>query len=433
MIPRYTLPEMGRIWSDNHKLQKMLEIELLSCEGAAKVRLIPRAVLPKLKKLLKIDPQRIAQIEQKTRHDVAAFVSHLAEQAGEAGKYLHYGMTSSDVLDTALGCQMTEAVDLLILRTAHLQKILAHQARRYAKTVMMGRTHGVHAEPTTLGLKLALWYEEVGRDLQRLKGCRDRVAVGKISGAVGAFVHLPPRVEQFVCQKLGLKPAKISTQVIQRDRHAEFLTIIALVGATLEKIATEIRHLQRTEVREVEEPFEPGQKGSSAMPHKRNPVRCERVSGLARLLRGNAIVGMENVALWHERDISHSSVERVILPDSCIALDFILYEMSDVIERLLVYPNRMKENIESSGGLIFSQRVLLALVTKGLSRDHAYGIVQEHAMKTWQERIPLKKLLSSDWRVTQELSETEIEECFDLGYYLKNVSKILKRTLGISV
>ncbi len=427
MIPRYTLPEIGRIWSDNYKLQKMLEIELLSCEGAAKIRLIPRTVLPKLKKLLKINPERIAQIEQKTKHDVVAFVSHLAEQAGEAGKYLHYGMTSSDVLDTALGCQMTEAADLLIARAAHLQKILAHQAKRHAKTVMMGRTHGVHAEPTTLGLKLALWYEEVGRDLDRLKGCRERVAVGKISGAVGTFAHLPPKVEQFICQKLGLKAAKISTQVIQRDRHAEFLSVIALVGATLEKMATEIRHLQRTEVREVEEPFEEGQKGSSAMPHKRNPVRCERVSGLARLLRGNAIVGMENVALWHERDISHSSVERVILPDSCIALDFMLYEMSDVIERLLVYPDRMKENIESSGGLIFSQRVLLALVAKGMTREEAYGVVQEHAMKTWQEKTALKKLIASDWRVTGKLSTAEIEECFDVSYYLKNVDTILKR------
>lgn len=430
MIPRYTLPEMGRIWSDSHKLQKMLEIELLSCEAAAKVGLIPRTVFPKLKKLLKINPERIAQIEQKTKHDVVAFVSHLAEQAGEAGKYLHYGMTSSDVLDTALGCEMKEASDLLVVRTAHLQKILAHQARRYAKTVMMGRTHGVHAEPTTLGLKLALWYEEVGRDLERLKGCRDRVAVGKISGAVGTFAHLPPRVEQFVCQKLGLKPVKISTQVIQRDRHAEFLAMIALAGATLEKIATEIRHLQRTEVREVEEPFEPGQKGSSAMPHKRNPVRCERVSGLARLLRGNVVAGMENVALWHERDISHSSVERVILPDSCIALDFMLYEMSDIVERLLVYPERMKENIESSGGLVFSQRVLLALVQKGMGRDEAYSLVQTHAMRTWQEKVPLKQLLLNDPVVTKQLSPKEIEECFDLGYYLKNVKAILKRVFG---
>lgn len=429
MILRYTLPEMGRIWSDSHKLQKMLEIELLSCEGAAKIGLIPRTVLPKLKKLLKIDPKRIAEIEQKTRHDVVAFVSHLAEQAGEAGKYLHYGMTSSDVLDTALGCQMTEAADLLIARAAHLRKILAHQAKRHAKIVMMGRTHGVHAEPTTLGLKLALWYEEAGRDLERLQECRERVAVGKISGAVGTFAHLPPKVEAFICQKLGLQPAKISTQVIQRDRHAEFLSVIALVGATLEKIATEIRHLQRTEVREIEEPFEEGQKGSSAMPHKRNPVRCERVCGLARLLRGNAAVGMENVALWHERDISHSSVERVILPDSCIALDFMLYEMSDIIERLLVYPERMKENIESSGGLIFSQRLLLALVAKGMTREQAYGVVQEHAMKTWEEKTPLKKLISSDWRVTGKLSIAEIEECFDLSYYLKNVDVILKRVL----
>jgi len=427
VIPRYTLPEMGRIWSDSHKLQKMLQIELLSCEGAAKIGLIPRTVLPKLKKLLKINPERIAQIEQKTKHDVVAFVSHLAEQAGEAGKYLHYGMTSSDVLDTALGCQMTEAADLLIARAAHLRKILAHQAKRHAKIVMMGRTHGVHAEPTTLGLKLALWYEEVGRDLDRFKGCRDRVAVGKISGAVGTFAHLPPKVEQFICQKLGLKAAKISTQVIQRDRHAEFLSVIALVGATLEKIATEIRHLQRTEVREVEEPFEEGQKGSSAMPHKRNPVRCERVSGLARLLRGNAVVGMENVALWHERDISHSSVERVILPDSCIALDFMLYEMSDIIERLLVYPERMKENIESSGGLIFSQRVLLALVNKGMVRDDAYTLVQSHAMRTWKEKIPLKRLLLADPRVLNRLSHSELEECFDLSYYLKNVDGILRR------
>jgi adenylosuccinate lyase len=385
--------------------------------------------LLKLKKLLRINPERIAQIEQKIKHDVVAFVSHLAEQAGEAGKYLHYGMTSSDVLDTALGCQMKEAVGLLIARAAHLQKILAHQAKRHAKTVMMGRTHGVHAEPTTLGLKLALWYEEIGRDLDRLKGCRDRVAVGKISGAVGTFAHLPPRVEQFVCQKLGLKPAKISTQVIQRDRHAEFLSVIALVGATLEKIATEIRHLQRTEVREIEEPFEPGQKGSSAMPHKRNPVRCERVSGLERLLRGNAIVGMENVALWHERDISHSSVERVILPDSCIALDFMLAEMCDITERLLVYPERMKENIESSGGLIFSQRVLLMLVTKGMARDDAYALVQSHAMQTWKEKIPLKRLLLADPRIQQRLSYSELEGCFDLSYYLKNVDVILRRVL----
>ena len=429
MVPRYTLPEMGRIWSEINKLQKMLEIELLSCEAMAEEGLVPRTVLPKLRKLLKVDPKRIQEIEQATRHDVVAFVSHLAEQAGEAGKYIHYGLTSSDVLDTALGCQMTEAADLLVKRVIELRKILVRQAGRYAKTVMMGRTHGVHAEPTTLGLKFALWYEEAGRGLDRLKECRQRVAVGKLSGAVGTFAHLSPRVEAYVCKKLGLIPAKVSTQVIQRDRHAEFLSVAALVGATLEKIATEIRHLQRTEVREVEEPFEPGQKGSSAMPHKRNPVRCERITGLARLLRGNAVAGMENIALWHERDISHSSVERIILPDSSLALDFMLAEMTDILDRLLVYPERMRENIESSGGLIFSQRVLLALIAKGMSREEAYALVQSHAMRTWKEKTPLKELLLADSRLTRKLSPREIEGCFDLGYYLKNVDAILKRVL----
>jgi adenylosuccinate lyase len=418
---------MMAIWEPQHRFDTWLRVELLACEAWAELGKVPREALAVIRKRAGYDLNRIQEIEREVRHDVVAFVSAVAERVGPEARYIHLGLTSYDVVDTALAVQLQEAATILIEELEALRLVLADLARRNKQTVMVGRTHGVHAEPLTFGLKLALWYTEAGRDLDRLRRAKETVACGKLSGAVGTFAHLPPFVEQYVCVRLGLTPAPISSQILSRDRHAEFLLTLALIGTSLDKFATEIRHLQRTEVLEVEEPFVEGQKGSSAMPHKRNPVACEQVSGLARLLRSYAQAGLENVALWHERDISHSSVERVVLPDATILLDYLLVRFRGILEGLQTYPDRMRQNLELTGGLVFSEAVLLALVDKGLSRDEAYRLVQRHAMKAWESREPFKPLLLADPEVRRHLSPAEIENCFDLGYHLRHLDEIFAR------
>ena len=430
MISRYARPRMMAIWEPQHRFDTWLRVELLACEAWAELGKVPREALAVIRKRAGYDLHRIQEIEREVRHDVVAFVSAVAERVGPEARYIHLGLTSYDVVDTALAVQLQEAASILIEELEALRLVLADLARRNKQTVMVGRTHGVHAEPLTFGLKLALWYTEAGRDLDRLRRAKETVACGKLSGAVGTFAHLPPFVEEYVCTRLGLTPAPISSQILSRDRHAEFLLTLALIGTSLDKFATEIRHLQRTEVLEVEEPFVEGQKGSSAMPHKRNPVACEQVSGLARLLRSYAQAGLENVPLWHERDISHSSVERIVLPDATILLDYLLVRFRGILEGLQTYPDRMRQNMELTGGLIFSEAVLLALVDKGLSRDEAYRLVQRHAMKAWESREPFKPLLLADPEIRRHLSPAEIENCFDLGYHLKHVTTIFKRVFG---
>ena len=415
------------IWEPQHRFDTWLRVELLACEAWAELGKVPREALAVIRKRAGYDLNRIQEIEREVRHDVVAFVSAVAERVGPEARYIHLGLTSYDVVDTALAVQLQEAATILIEELEALRLVLADLARRNKQTVMVGRTHGVHAEPLTFGLKLALWYTEAGRDLDRLRRAKETVACGKLSGAVGTFAHLPPFVEEYVCTRLGLTPAPISSQILSRDRHAEFLLTLALIGTSLDKFATEIRHLQRTEVLEVEEPFVEGQKGSSAMPHKRNPVACEQVSGLARLLRGYAQAGLENVPLWHERDISHSSVERIVLPDATILLDYLLVRFRGILEGLQTYPDRMRQNLELTGGLIFSEAVLLALVDKGLSRDEAYRLVQRHAMKAWESREPFKPLLLADPEIRRHLSPAEIENCFDLGYHLRHLDEIFAR------
>ena len=427
MISRYARPRMMAIWEPQHRFDTWLRVELLACEAWAELGKVPREALAVIRKRAGYDLNRIQEIEREVRHDVVAFVSAVAERVGPEARYIHLGLTSYDVVDTALAVQLQEAATILIEELEALRLVLADLARRNKQTVMVGRTHGVHAEPLTFGLKLALWYTEAGRDLDRLRRAKETVACGKLSGAVGTFAHLPPFVEQYVCVRLGLTPAPISSQILSRDRHAEFLLTLALIGTSLDKFATEIRHLQRTEVLEVEEPFVEGQKGSSAMPHKRNPVACEQVSGLARLLRSYAQAGLENVPLWHERDISHSSVERIVLPDATILLDYLLVRFRGILEGLQTYPDRMRQNLELTGGLIFSEAVLLALVDKGLSRDEAYRLVQRHAMKAWESREPFKPLLLADPEVRRHLSPAEIENCFDLGYHLRHLDEIFAR------
>ena len=427
MISRYARPRMMAIWEPQHRFDTWLRVELLACEAWAELGKVPREALAVIRKRAGYDLNRIQEIEREVRHDVVAFVSAVAERVGPEARYIHLGLTSYDVVDTALAVQLQEAATILIEELEALRLVLADLARRNKQTVMVGRTHGVHAEPLTFGLKLALWYTEAGRDLDRLRRAKETVACGKLSGAVGTFAHLPPFVEQYVCVRLGLTPAPISSQILSRDRHAEFLVTLALIGTSLDKFATEIRHLQRTEVLEVEEPFVEGQKGSSAMPHKRNPVACEQVSGLARLLRSYAQAGLENVPLWHERDISHSSVERVVLPDATILLDYLLVRFRGILEGLQTYPDRMRQNLELTGGLIFSEAVLLALIGKGLSRDEAYRVVQRHAMKAWESREPFKPLLLADPEVRRHLSPAEIENCFDLGYHLRHLDEIFAR------
>jgi len=427
MIPRYTRPEMARIWEPENKFKKWLEVEIAACEAWARLGQIPRKSLSIIKKRARFDIKRIEKIEQTVRHDVIAFLTSIAENVGPDSRYIHKGLTSSDILDTSLALLMREAADLIIRDIKELREVLKKNAFKYKDTIRMGRSHGIHAEPTTFGLTFALWYEEMGRNLTRLRNARENISYGKLSGPVGNFSSVPPFVERYVCKKLGLKPAPVSTQIIQRDRHAEFMNALALIAATIEKIAVEIRHLQRTEVLEAEEPFEKGQKGSSAMPHKRNPIGCENLSGLARIVRSNAIVGMENIPLWHERDISHSSVERLIIPDSTILVDYMLVRLTGILRGLRVYPERMRENINRSYGLYCSQRVLLKLVDKGLSRENAYRLVQRKAMQSWRQRKNFKELLKKDILIKKYISDREMEEIFDLSYYTKNVNYIFKR------
>src|SRR5688572_1018174 len=427
MIPRYTNPEMGAIWSDQRRYETWLEVELAAADAMAEAGVIPAAAAAELRARAAFDVARIEEIEQVTQHDVIAFTTAVAEHVGPAARWLHFGLTSSDVLDTAQALQMREACDLIVKDLAGALDAVRARAEEHRRTPMIGRTHGVHAEPMTLGVKLALWYAELQRNLDRVLRGRDIVSVGKISGAVGMFAHLDPSIEARVCERLGLQPAQVSSQVIQRDRHAELLTALAITGASLEKFAVEIRGLQKTEIGEVEEPFGKGQKGSSAMPHKRNPIGSEQVTGLARLLRGNAMAAIENVALWHERDISHSSVERVILPDSFIVLDHMLRRFTRIVKGMVVYPERMKENLERSRGVVFSGTVLLELAQRGISREQAYEWVQRNAMRSFHEQKPFKALLLADAEVTRVLSPEDIERAFDLDHQLRNVDQIFER------
>ncbi|HEY4643645.1 MAG TPA: adenylosuccinate lyase [Bacteroidota bacterium] len=431
MIPRYTRPDMGKIWTDENKFRIWLEVELLACDAQAELGGIPRGAAQEIRKKAAFDLRRIEEIEREVQHDVIAFLTNVGESVGPAARFIHLGLTSSDVLDTTLAVQMKQSADIILDGLNRLVAVLGKRAVEFKHVAMVGRTHGVHAEPITFGLKLALWFEEVKRQVARMNSARHSIAVGQISGAVGTYAHVGPSVEGYVCEKLGLRPASISTQVLQRDRHAEFLNTLALIGCTLEKMATEIRHLQKTEVLEAEEYFSKGQKGSSAMPHKRNPITCERIAGLSRILRGNALAGMENVALWHERDISHSSVERVIIPDSCIVADYMIAAATNVIDRLVVHPENMERNLSLTKGLIFSESVLVALTKKGMNREEAYRIVQQHAMDAWRTRQNFRDLLKSDDTVKKLLSVQELDELFDVQGSLKNVDVIFQR-VGLS-
>jgi adenylosuccinate lyase len=418
---------MGKIWNDENKFRIWLEIEILACEAQAEQGTIPHEAVAAIRRKAAFDVARIDEIEREVKHDVIAFLTNVGEHVGPESRFIHLGMTSSDVLDTCLAVQLKQSGDLLLSDLKVLSEVLARRAREFKTTVMVGRTHGIHAEPTTFGLKLALWYDENRRNMRRLEAAIERISVGQISGAVGTFEHLSPRVEEYVCAKLGMKPAPVSTQILQRDRHAEFMNTLALIGSSLEKFATEIRHLQRTEVLEAEEFFSKGQKGSSAMPHKRNPITCERIAGLSRVLRGNALAAMENVALWHERDITHSSVERVVVPDSCILLDYMLGLLTEVLDKLLVYPETMLKNLQRTHGLIFSQSVLLAMTKKGMKREDAYRVVQAAAMEVWQNGREFRDLLAESDEVRKHLNTTELNELFDLGKSIKNVDYIFQR------
>ena len=429
MIERYSRPRMKKIWSDKSKFDKWLEVEIAVCEAWLALGEIPKEAITKIRKAT-YDPDRIAEFFKVTHHDMTAFLKSVAESLGEESRFIHLGLTSSDVMDTALSLQLKEAANILSQDIGDLISTLENKAIEHKYTIMMGRTHGVHAEPTTFGLKIALWVEEMKRNAERLQDATRIVSVGKISGAVGTYATVSPEVEKIACQKLGLIPAPISSQIIQRDRHAQFVATLAITASSLEKFATEIRNLQRTEILEVEEPFEPGQTGSSAMPHKRNPELCERICGLARLMRGYVTTSLENVALWHERDISHSSTERIIMPDSCLALDYMLSLFTSVIKGLKVYPENMRRNLELTQGLIFSQRILLALIDKGLNREKAYQIVQRNAMEAWQQRKNFLSLLEADNQVTAHLTKSELESLFDYSYYLKYVDNIFER-LGL--
>jgi len=427
MIARYSLEKMNSIWQEEFKFQTMLDIEILALEAYSKKRIVPAPAVKRIKQKAKFNLQQIKKIEEKTQHDVVAFVSNVGQYIGRDAQYLHMGLTSSDVLDTTLGVQLKAASDILIEDLEKLLPALAKKAKVYKEMVCIGRTHGVHAEPTTFGLKLALMYDETRRNLARLRQAREEVCVGKLSGAVGTYSNIEPFVESYVCKKLGLKPVNIATQVIQRDVYAQYMVTLAVIGASLEKFATEIRHLQKTEVLEAEEPFGKGQKGSSAMPHKRNPVICERICGLARILRANAQAALENVALWHERDISHSSAERIIFPDSTLALDYMLHKFIEVISGLKVYPENMLANLARTRGLIFSQRVLIALMHKGLPRNKAYDLVQKAAMLTWRGTGDFKGNLLADTETAGYLSAKELDKIFDLEFYLRNVNKIFAK------
>ena len=431
MIPRYTRPEMAAVWSDDAKLAKWLAVELAVCDAYARRGTVPAEAVARIRARARIDARRVEEIEARVRHDVIAFLTALEDEIGDDSRFVHVGLTSSDVVDTALALQLVEAADRLLTGVDGVRDVLRALALRHRDTVMVGRTHGVHAEPTTFGLKVAGWYAELGRGRDRLVRAREVVRVGKISGAVGNFAHVPPEIEAEVCRSLGLEPDPVSTQIVQRDRHAEFATTCAIIGGGLERIATEIRSLQRTEILEVEEPFAEGQKGSSAMPHKRNPVSCEQVTGLCRVLRADAGAALENLALWHERDISHSSVERVILPDVTIVLDYLLAQMARILEGLVVDQDRMRENLDRSYGLVYSQRVLLALGDAGLSRQTAYELVQRHAMRAWRERRSFLACLEEDPEVTARLGTDGLKACFDPAWYLRNVDAVFRR-LGLA-
>ena len=430
MIPRYTSPEMGAIWSDRRRYETWLEVELAAVDAMAEAGIVPGDAARELRARASFDIARIEEIEQTTQHDVIAFTTAVAERAGPSARWLHFGLTSSDVIDTAQAIQMREACDVIVRDVATLMDAVRARANEHRHTPMIGRTHGVHAEPMTFGLKLALWHAELQRNLDRLLRAREAVRVGKLSGAVGTFAHLDPAIEARVCDRLGLEPAPVSSQVIQRDRHAELMTSLAIAGASLEKFALEIRGLQKTEIGEVEEPFGKGQKGSSAMPHKRNPIGCEQITGLARLLRANAMAALENVALWHERDISHSSVERVILPDTFIALDHMLRRFTRIVRGMVVYPERMRENLERSRGVVFSGTVLLELARRGVSREQAYEWVQRNAMRAFHEQRDFKELLLGDADLTRVLPPDDVQRAFDLSEQLRNVDVIFSRVFG---
>ena len=430
MIDRYTLPEMGALWSEETKFRKWLDVEIAVCEVHAEMGTIPRDAVEQIKSRAKFSVARINEIEKTTDHDVIAFTTNLAESIGPASRFVHYGLTSSDVVDTANALLLRDACDILLKKIDVLLDVLKRRAIEFKDTPQVGRTHGIHAEPTSFGLTFALWFDEMRRNRERLKKARESVAFGKISGAVGAFAHLDPEVEEQVCARLGIKAAPVSTQIIQRDNYAEYLCTLAIIASSLDKFALQIRHWQRTEVREAQERFKPGQKGSSAMPHKRNPILSERICGMARVVRANSIVGLENVALWHERDISHSSAERVVLPDSSIATDYILQKMASLVEGLVVYPERMLENLATTRGSIFSGQLLLELTKAGVSREQAYEWVQRNAMKAWDEGGELRTLVSSDKDISAHLSREQIDRAFSLDTYLRNVGAIFARVFG---
>jgi len=427
MIARYTRPVMATLWSQENKYQKWLDVEILACEALSEQGLIPPKDLALIKKRARFSVARIDELEQITKHDVIAFLTNVAEHVGPASRHIHLGLTSSDVLDTSMAVLLKEAADVLIEDLVALQSVLKTQALVHKKTVMIGRSHGIHAEPITFGLKMAIWHDETGRNLRRLKQARETIAVGKISGAVGTFAHIHPAVEAHVCRNLGLKPAPASSQIVQRDRYAEYFCTLAVIAGSIEKMAVEIRHLQRTEVLEAEEYFSKGQKGSSAMPHKRNPIASENLTGLARLVRSYALAAMENQALWHERDISHSSVERVIGPDATTLLDYMLARMTGLLKNLIIYPDRMKKNLELMKGLPFSEGILLALTRKGITREEAYQVVQENAMKVWAGEKTFQECLAADPRIRKWLTPVELTRLFDLNHTLKNFETIFKR------
>ena len=427
MIERYTRPEMGHLWSLQNEWQTILNVEIAACEAMAELGEIPAAAVQNIKENAKFDVARINEIEKTTDHDIIAFLTNLEENVGEDSKYIHKGLTSSDVKDTAYCIMMRDAAAIILEDLHAFREVLRRRAEEFRQTPCIGRTHGIHAEPMTFGLKLLLWSGEIDRDIERLTRAKETVSVGKLSGAVGTYSNIDPRIEELTCKKLGLTPVSLATQVIQRDRHAEFITTLAILAGTMEKIATEIRSLQRTDIREAEEFFKPGQKGSSAMPHKRNPINCERVSGMARLVRGNAVAALEDMTLWHERDISHSSVERVILPDATINVDYCLHKLTNIVDKLLVYPDAMLHNMNRTGGLIYSQRILTALVNKGVLRQTAYVWVQRNAMKRWLDNEDFRTNIEKDADIAAHLTQDEIAACFDHTYFLRHVDSIFAR------
>lgn len=427
MIERYSCPEMKKVWEEENKFKIWLKVEIAICEGWAKLGVIPETALKEIKKKARFEIIRIKEIEEEVRHDLIAFVKAVSFNLGEEAKYLHLGVTSYDIEDPALSLLMKESAKIVIEDIENLVKIIKEKAKSHKWTVMIGRTHGVHAEPITFGLKLSVWLSEMERNLGRMKSAREAIGYGKVSGAVGTYANIDPQIEEYVCKRLGLKVAPVSTQILQRDRHAQFITTLAIVASSLEKFATEIRNLQRTEILEVEEYFARGQRGSSAMPHKRNPIICERICGLSRVIRSYALASLENISLWHERDLTNSSVERVIIPDSCILIDYMLRKMASVIDNLVVHKDRMRKNLEKTKGLIFSQKVMLSLIEKGMSREDAYKLVQSKAMRAWEEEKDFRMLLTKDKRIAKILSEEEIDNCLEPKLYFKNLERVFKR------